>query len=137
MKKKTRIGILTMCLVLAAQALVVAENAIMGQGEGGITNLPGEGVIVCVEPLAALGGHTGVAHDEIGVLVDLEPQQMGRQGTLVDFQIAAGVVSDTGCIRTPFLAGYGQNGQDLGLFLTAQLVTVVQNSKQTAHTHTS
>ena len=94
-------------------------------------------MIVSVKPLASLCSHARVAHDEIGVLIDLEPEQMGRKGTLVDLEGAAGVVGDAGSVRTPLLAGYGQDGQDLGLLLTAQLVAVIQDSEQTAHNHTS
>ena len=124
-------------VMLAAQPLVVGQDTIMSEGEVGTACLAAERVIILIKSLASLRGHTGMSHDEVGVLMDLEPEQMGRQGTLVDLEGAAGVVGDSGRICTPLLAGHGQNGQDLGLFLTAQLVAVIQDSEQTAHNHTS
>ena len=86
-------------------------------------------MIVGVEPLRPLGGHPGVAHDHVGVLEDAEPEEMGREGPLVDLQTATGVVGNAGCIRTPLLAGHGEDGQDLRLLLAAQFAAVVQNSE--------
>ena len=123
--------------MLPAEPLVVAENAVVGQGEGSIPSISGEGMVVCIESLAALSGHARVAHDEVGVLIDLEPEQVCRQGPLVDFQTAAGVVGDAGGIGAPLFTRHRQNGQDFSFFLAAQLVTVVKDSEQTAQTHTS
>ena len=94
-------------------------------------------MIVSVEPLTSLGGHARVAHVEVGVLIDLEPEKVCRQGPLVDLQTVAGVVGDARGIGSALLTGHGQHGQNLGLVLTGKLVSVVQDSEETAHDHSS
>src|SRR5699024_5719409 len=48
-----------------AQLPVIVEYTVVGQGEGGSSCFPWEGVIVLVLLLAALGGHPGVAHEDL------------------------------------------------------------------------
>ena len=62
---------------------------------------------------------------------------MGGERPLVDLEATSAVVSNAGGIRTPLLAGHREDGEDLCLLLAAQLAAIVQNSKETAHTHTS
>ena len=70
-------------------------------------------------------------------IFNAELKEMGRQRALVDLEATSGVVSDAGGIRTSFLTGHRQNGQNLSLFLAAELAAVVKDSEKTAHTHTS
>lgn len=48
-----------------AKGIVIVEYAVVGQGEGGGSSFSREGVVVLVLLLAALGGHPGVAHEDL------------------------------------------------------------------------
>ncbi len=119
------------------QTDVIVQNAIVGQGKGSGLRDPPEGVVVVVSPGAALGRHPGVAHGEAGVVADVEVQFVAGNGLLIDMEIPAGIVSHTGGIRSPGLTGRGQCMEQLGLLLPGEAQLHVDQSKQTAHLHTS
>ena len=60
----------------------------MGQGEGGSACFPREGMIVLVLLLAALGGHPGVAHEDLCLPGKAEGKPPGGTGGLPDADVA-------------------------------------------------
>ncbi len=115
------------------QGLIIAEDAIMRQRKGHSTRLSHEGVIIEVVLLAALRGHAGVAHNILRLRRNAEVQPVGRERSFIDAERVSCPIGDAGGIRTPYLAGDGQNGQQLFLLPVTQAVSVIQNSKQAAH----
>lgn len=105
----------------------------MRQREGHAAHLSHEGVIIEVMLLTALRGHAGVAHDVPCLRRNVEVQPVSRERALIDTELISRPISNAGGVRSPRLAGNGQNGQQFVLLPVTQAVPVIQNSKQAAH----
>lgn len=122
---------------IPAEALIIEENAVMGEGEAAGRNMSLKGVIVGVPGSSALCGSTGVADDDACITGNAEAHLMSGNRTLIDAQLATAVVSNTGSIRSACLGGRGQGRDDLVFLLYRQSMTVIHESKQTAHYNSS
>ena len=71
-------------LVGPTQPVIIINYPVVSQGKRQVTGLPRKGMIVEVEPLAPLSGHTGVAHDVPGVRRDTPAHFVGGPGRLLD-----------------------------------------------------
>ena len=67
-----------------AQLPAIVEHAVVGQGKGGAPSPAREGVVVLVLLLAALGGHPGVAHEDLCLPGEAEGKPPGGTGGLPD-----------------------------------------------------
>lgn len=74
-------------------------------------------MVVAVALLAALGGHTGVAHDSDGIIWHKEVHLPSGQRALVDMEFSAAVVGVTGSVGAPRFTLYSQDGKPFGLLL--------------------
>ena len=86
-------------------------------------------VIIAVLLLVALGSHSGMPHDAADVLRQAEAHQVSRPRAFIHSQVAIGVVSDTRSIRSPYLAGGGQCGDQATLLGGSQATLVIINTK--------
>lgn len=78
-----------------------------------------------------------MAHEKPGFSRQMEVHPMPRQGTLVNPQCPGVVVGDAGGAGPPGLTGLSQYGEHLLPLAQGQGVSVIQDSKETAHAHTS
>lgn len=78
-------------------------HSVVGQRKGKPSSSAAERVIVVVQLLVALGGHSSVSHDETGLLCQAEMHFMGGPGSLLDGQAMVCVVGDSSGIGAPRL----------------------------------
>ena len=118
---------------IPAQSLVVVEDTVVGQGKGVTVHVAGEGVVVVGLAGAALGGHSGVAHDGVDVVGQEKPELMGGEGLLVDVEPSAAAVGNAGGIGAPGLTGNGEGTEQPGLLPAAETVAGVHQTEKAAH----
>lgn len=90
-------------------------------------------MIVLPFPCAALGGHSGVSHNDLSINRNTEVHPAGGPGALVDAEFAAGVVGDPGGVSAACFGGDGQSGQETVLLFDSQAATMIHDPKKTAH----
>ena len=109
----------------------------MGQGKGGGSSFPWEGVVVLVLLLAALGGHSGVAHEDLCLPGKAKGKPPGGTGGLPDADAALLHPGQARGVGAPDLGLPPQGLDDPLLLFSGQGFSWVQQSKDGAHTHTS
>ena len=118
---------------IPAQSLVVVEDTVVGQGKGVTVHSTGEGVVVVGLAGAALGGHSGVAHDGVDVVGQEKPELMGGEGLLVDVEPSAAAVGNAGGVGASGLTSDGERLKELCPLPAIEIVTRVHQTEKAAH----
>ena len=87
-----------------AKLLVVPKHAVMCEGEAVSVNMTKERMIVLVKLRIALCSHTGVAHDDVHSVGNMNLHLPSGKRTLVNPQTVIEVVRNAGCVRAAHLA---------------------------------
>ena len=94
----------------APEHQVIMQHPIVGQRKPQTSRLAQERMVIIVFLLAALSGHTGVTHNNQGIVRDTEPQLVGWHRALINVDIAVGVVGDPAGICSSGLTLCGEDG---------------------------
>lgn len=123
--------------VAPAQLPIIVEHTVVGQGKGSAPGPAREGVVVLVLLLAALGGHSGVAHEDLRLPGKAEGKPPGGTGGLPDADAALLHPGKARGVGAPDLGLPPKGLDDPLLLLLGQGAPGVQQSKDGAHAHTS
>ena len=87
----------------------------MRESKAAAVNMTKEGMIILVKLRIALRGHTGVSHDNIHAMRNMNLHLPSGNRTLVNPQTVVEIVGDARRVRAAHLTLSGERVQDFGL----------------------
>ena len=90
-------------------------------------------VVISVIKLIALGSHSGVSHDNVGIIMQPEMNLMSSEWTLENCQLAIVVKGIASCVSSTLLAFLGKNTKQLFTLLRIKSVIVVYQAENCTH----
>ena len=103
-----------------AKFFIVPENAVMRERKAVSVNAPQKRMVILVKLRVALCRHTGMSHDGIHAVRNVDFHFSSGKGTLVDAQAVVEVVRNTSRVRAAHLAFSRKSIQNFVLCVSAQ-----------------
>ena len=97
----------------------------MRESKAAAVNMTKEGMIILVKLRIALRGHTGMSHDDIHAVGNVNLHFPSGNRALVNSQAVIKVVCNTCCVRSAHLTFSGEHVQDFVLRMSAETLLKV------------
>ena len=105
----------------------------MSKGETRISDLAGERVVVAVIKLVTLRCHSGMSHDDVGIIVQMQMYFVSSERALVNCEFAVVVECVASSVSSALLAFLGKNTKQLFTLLRIKGMVVVYQAENCTH----